>query len=156
MSDVIAVALITGTAAIIPQFLSFWHGLRLARTAEQTQHVKTVRRAFEQLYSVVCDLQTQIRVNNDYHGDEMRERLEQVWRYAGQAEKFAVRIELMTGQPDLARSARALADAAARAALEAEAQTDLDLERSTGMPDLGDLIKCVKKFRELAVSYRNG
>ncbi len=105
---------------------------------------------------MVCDLQTQIRVNNDYHGDEMRERLEQVWRYAGQTEKLAVRIELLVGQADLARSARALADAAARAAVESEAQTDLDLERSTGMPDLTDLIRCAKEFRELAVGYRNG
>jgi hypothetical protein len=156
MSAIIAVALITGTAAIIPQFLSFWHGLRLARKAEQSQHANTVRRALEHFYSVVCDLQTQIRVNNDYHGDEMRERLEQIWRYAGQAEKLAMRIELLAGQPDLAHSARALANAVARAALEAEARTDLDLKRFTGMPDLNDLIKYSKKFLELAVSYRSG
>ena len=70
----------------------------------------------------MSDLRTQIRTNYDYHGSEMRERLEKVWRYAGDADKQAVRIEFLAGS-DLAESARQLAAAAAEAAKAAAAKT---------------------------------
>jgi hypothetical protein len=81
MPDIISVALITGAAALIPQGFFFWQTLRQAREAERDRRASSVRRACEGLYTTVSDLRTQIRTNHDYHGAEMRERLEKVWRY---------------------------------------------------------------------------
>jgi undecaprenyl pyrophosphate synthase len=155
MPDIISVALITGAAALIPQGFIFWQNLRQAREAGHDRRTTSVRRACEGLYTTVSDLRTQIRTNYDYHGQEMRERLEKVWRYAGEADKQAVHIELLA-DGDLAGTARQLAAAAAKAAAAAAEKTDLDMNRCVALPDLSELVTQANAFREQAAAYIGG
>lgn len=155
MPDIISVALITGAAALIPQGFFFWQTLRQAREAGRDRRASSVRRACEGLYTTVSDLRTQIRTNHDYHGAEMRERLEKVWRYAGEADKQAARIELLV-RGDLAESARLLAGAAAEAAAQAAKNTNLDMGRSVALPGLEKLVDHAAAFREQAAAYIGG
>lgn len=155
MPDVISVALITGAVALIPQGFLFWQNWLQAREAGQDRRTTSARRACENLYTTVSDLRTQIRTNYDYHGQEMRARLEKVWRYAGEADKQAVRIELLVGG-DLAKSARRLAAAAAKSATAAAEKTDLDMGRCVALPDLSELVTRADAFREEAAAYIGG
>ena len=155
MPELIAVALITGAAALIPQGFVFWQNWRQAREAGHDRRTASVRRACEALYTTVSDLRTQIRTNYDYHGQEMRARLEKVWRYAGEADKQAVRIELLA-DGELAATARQLAAAAAKAAGAAAEKTDLDMGRCVALPDLSELVTRSDAFREQAAAYIGG
>jgi hypothetical protein len=152
MSDLIAVALITGAVALIPQAFLFWQTGRQARQADRDRRAASARRACEGLYTTVSDLRTQIRTNYDYHGSEMRARLEKVWRYAGDADKQAVRIELLV-PVGLAESARQLAESAAKAAVAAAANTNLDMGTCVALPDLTDLAARAAAFREQVSAY---
>jgi hypothetical protein len=149
MPVLISVALITGAVALIPQGFVFWQTLRQARETSHYRRKALVRRACEGLYTTVSDLRTQIRTNYDYHGAEMQARLEKVWRYAGEADKQAVRIELLVSG-DLAESARRLAKAADAAAKAAAEKTDLDMKRCVELPNLAQLVSCADAFREQA------
>ena len=151
MPDIIAVALITGAVALIPQGFIFWQKWLQDKEAGDDRRTTSVR-ACESLYMTVSDLRTQIRTNYDYHGSEMRERLEKVWRYAGDADKQAVRIEFLADS-DLAGSARQLATAAAEAAKAAAAKTDLDMGRCVELPNLTELITRADEFRKQAAAY---
>ena len=102
-----------------------------------------------------CDHAPLMQVNYDYHGHEMRERLEKVWRYAGEADKQAVHIELLA-DGDLAGTARQLAAAAAKAAAAAAEKTDLDMNRCVALPDLSELVTQANAFREQAAAYIGG
>jgi hypothetical protein len=152
MPDIIAVALITGAVALIPQGFIFWQKWLQDKEAGHDRRTTSVRRACESLYTTVSDLRTQIRTNYDYHGSEMRERLEKVWRYAGDADKQAVRIEFLADS-DLAGPARQLATAAAEAAKAAAAKTDLDMGRCVELPNLTELVTRADEFRKQAAAY---
>jgi hypothetical protein len=75
-----------------------------------------------------------------------------VWRYAGDADKQAVRIEFLADS-DLAGPARQLATAAAEAAKAAAAKTDLDMGRCVELPNLTELITRADEFRKQAAAY---
>ena len=152
MPDLIAVALITGAVALIPQAFLFWQTGRQSKRADRAGHAAAARRACERLYTTVSDLRTQIRTNHDYHGSEMRARLEKVWRYAGNADKQAIRIELLV-PADLAGSARQLAESAAMAAAAAAAATNLDMGICVTLPDLTELAAHTAAFREQVIAY---
>lgn len=152
MSDIISVALITGAVALIPQGFVFWQKWSQDKEAGHDRRTASVRRACLSLYTAVSDLQTQIRTNCDYHGPEMRERLEKVWQYAGEADKQAVRIEFLVNT-GLAESARQLAVAAAKAAKAAAEKTDLDMNRCVELPNLSEMNTHADAFREQAAAY---
>jgi hypothetical protein len=167
MSDgSIYVAVISASAAILGAAVSAvsiaYQNARQAgrdrqqrRDERQQRHVEEARGAYLDLLRASVDLRTQVENNQGYQGGEMRSRLAQVREHASDAALYAVLIA--TIEPEVfADLADKLAQAARRLALAAAENTNLEMNMSTEVPDLGELNDCIEAFSRKAVAYAMG
>lgn len=162
----IYVAMISASAAVIAAAVSAFSVARQnSRNAEREreqrreeqrwQHQDEARSVCMDLLQAAVDLRTQVENNEGYQGDEMRSRLARVRKCASKATVHAVGIG--TIEPDVfADLADKLAKAARNLALAARENTDLELNMSTGVPDLDELNDCMEAFSEAAIAYTKG
>jgi transaldolase len=128
---------------------------RQRREERQQRHEEEARTACLDLLRAAVDLRTQVENNKGYQGEEMRSRLARVRQYASDAALCGVLIG--TIEPDVfAELADKLAKAARSLALAAAESTNLEMNMSTEVPDLGELNDCIEAFSRKAVAYAKG
>jgi hypothetical protein len=156
MTDVpIYVAVITAASGIIgavasPFAIAYREG-RQARRDRQEREVTAKRQACLDLLQAAGQLRTQVAGNYEYHGLEMRDRLEEVRKRAAEAELAATAVSLLA-RDKLAGPAGDLATAAVRLAENTATDTDLrnGSTASGSKPDFAPLDACVTAFRTAA------
>jgi hypothetical protein len=125
------------------------------REERQQRHEEEARTACIDLLRAAVELRTQVENNEGYQGEEMQTRLVQVRQHASDAALYAVLIG--TIEPDVfADLADKLAKAARSLALAAAENTNLEMNMSTEVPDLGELNGCIEAFSKKAVAYAKG
>jgi hypothetical protein len=129
---------------------------RQQRREEQKQrHEEEARSACMDLLRAAVELRTQVENNQGYQGKEMRDRLAQVRQHASDAALHAVRIG--TIEPGVfANFADELARAARNLCVAAAENTNLEMNMSNEMPDLGELNDRIEAFSKRAVAYAKG
>jgi hypothetical protein len=128
---------------------------RQKREERQQRHEEEARTACIDLLRAAVELRTQVENNEGYQGKQMRTRLAQVRKHASDAALRAVLIG--TIEPIVfADLADKLAKAARNVALAAAENTNLEMNMSNEVPDLGKLNDCIEAFSRKAVAYAKG